>query len=874
MLISFIFLSSFFWMGQNPNPEIRTCNAERIPEKSLHIDGSLDESVWEMADWNSGFIQRDPVDGAQASFQTRFKVVYDDDAIYFAFFMEDEPEKVSKVLARRDRFPGDWIEVNISSYFDRRTAFSFTLSLSGTRGDEFISKDGRYWDSSWDPVWQGASVVVENGWTAEMRIPLSQLRFSNEPDQIWGLQVQRRIFRKEERSTWQSIPKSGTGWVSRFGEIHGLTNLKPKRHIEVLPYAVSGLKRQPVDSDDPFGKQSDSIFEVGVDGKIGLSKNLTLDFTINPDFGQVEADPSEVNLTSFETFFNEKRPFFIEGKNIFDLKVSPAIVGGSFTSDTLFYSRRIGRRPGHDPDADFVEAPDRTRIMGALKLSGKTSGGTSIGLLDSVTSQETALIQDEEGQRRVVVEPQTHFFVGRIQQEYHNGDTLFGGFATSVNRELADDDQLNSMVEDAFAAGLDFSRYFRNRDYRLDANIVFSNVRGSEEAIENLQTSSARYYQRPDHSSQELDPNRTELSGHAGSIRFTRTDNHDLRFETGVTWRSPGFEINDAGYLREADLINQFTWAGYKFTDPIGVFNSLYLNANQWLNWDYDGNFLGGSGNVNFNGNFTNLWRAGAGLTRNAEYVSNTRLRGGPSSKWPGNWNANFWVNSDHSKRLYSSFGGSANVQDSDFGSRQSLWVSLSYRVTDSMTLSLYPEWSHYRPEFQYVDTASFAGDERYLFGRMDQETQSLTLRLDYSISANMTLQLYAAPFASHGRFSDFKRTLDPRANNVDDRYELFSDPQILFDPSEEWYSIDERGEGVESYGFSDPDFDFREFQSNLVFRWEYRPGSTLYLVWSQNRMATDLDRMYSHFSNDLDHLFETKPTDVFLLKVSYLFMP
>ena len=483
-----------------PEIETRVYQTLRLAGDAPIIDGVPDDPVWAAVDWSSDFVQRDPKDGDPPAHQTRFKVLYDDDAIYFAFHMDDDPEQVTNMLARRDRFPGDWIEINIDSYGDHRTAFSFTLSLSGTRGDEFISNDGHDWDSSWDPVWTGAARVNGKGWTAESKIPLSQLRFSAAPEQTWGLQVQRRLFRLEERSTWQRIPKDVSGWVSRFGELRGIEDLKPKRRFELLPYGVVSGERFEAEADDPFTDGQEGELNLGLDGKIGITNNLTLDFTVNPDFGQVEADPSEVNLTEFETFFEEKRPFFIEGRNIYDLPLAPAITGGSFVRDNLFYSRRIGRPPTYWPDGDYVDMPQFTRILGAFKLSGKTANGLSVGLLDSLTSEEEARVDTGGESTRVTVEPLTNYFVGRLQQDYRGGDTQIGGMLTAVKRRI-DQEHLDFMVEDAYTGGLDLSSYFANRDYRLEGSVIASQVRGSEEAIEEVQTSSARYYQRPDNES-------------------------------------------------------------------------------------------------------------------------------------------------------------------------------------------------------------------------------------------------------------------------------------------------------------------------------------------------------------------------------------
>ena len=851
--------------------ERRVYDTRRIEGEAPVVDGVLDDPAWDLVEWSGDFIQRDPTDGDPPTQQTRFKVVYDDSALYFGFRLEDDPELVRPILARRDHFPGDWIEVNIDSYNDRRTAFSFTLSLSGTRGDEVISNDGKNWDSNWNPVWNGAARADGEGWTAEMRIPLSQLRFSGEAQQTWGLQVHRRVFRLEERSTWQRIPKDVDGWVSRFGQLRGLNDLQPKRRIELLPYGVASGERFEAEAGNPFRDGADNNLDGGLDGKIGITSNLTLDFTVNPDFGQVEADPSEVNLTAFETFFQERRPFFIEGKEIFDLRLAPAITGGSFTRDTLFYSRRIGRPPAHSPDlADgaYADTPGFTSILGAFKLSGKTASGLSLGLLESVTAKEEAEIDLDGARSRMTVEPLTNYFVGRVQQDFEDGDTQIGGMVTAVNREL-DDDHLSAMRREAYAMGLDFSTYFNNRDYRLEANLLGSEIRGSQEAILEAQESSARYYQRPGNDSATLDPARTSLSGHSGSVRFTRTSNHELMFQTGVAWRSPGFEINDLGFMRNADQINQFTWVGYSKRNPFSIFDRWQLNGNQWLDWDYAGNFLGGRYNINTNAQFKNKYHAGASITRRGETTSNTALRGGPASRWPGSWAYNLWVNTDHRKDWRANFGGYLRRTDDGGGSYREIWATVSYRPTNAITMSLNPVHSRNRPELQYIDTVAFGEDERYVFGRLDQETLVLTTRFDYTITPNLTVQLYAAPFVSHGRYSDFKRITDPIAGGYRNRFAVFGPEQIAFDPGDESFEVDENGDGVLDYSFGEPDFDARFLNANLVVRWEYTPGSTVFFVWSQSRASSRLLAARGDFRDGLDELFSVESDDVFLVKFS-----
>ncbi len=849
--------------------ETRVYYTQRIVGKAPTIDGRLDDPAWKIVEWSGDFIQRDPADGEPPTHQTKFKAVYDNDAVYFAIRSYDDPQLATNMLARRDWFPGDWVEVNIDSYCDRRTAFSFTLSLSGTRGDEFVSNDGSNWDSSWDPVWQGATHIDNEGWTAEMKIPLSQLRFSGEEEQTWGLQVQRRLFRLEERSTWQRIPKDATGWVSKFGQLRGIRGIRPSRRIELLPYGVAKGEAFEKTPDDPFLDGRSSALTGGLDGKIGITSNLTLDFTINPDFGQVEADPSVVNLTAFETFFYEKRPFFIEGNNILDLPLAPAITGGSFTQDKLFYSRRIGRRPTYSPDLadeEFIDEPDNASILGAFKLTGKTPGGLAIGFMESMTAEERAEIDTDGRRRHETVEPLTNYFVGRLQQDFQQADTQLGAMLTAVNRDI-DDAQLNFMRDQAYAGGVDFSHYFKNRDYRIEANLLASHLRGSEEAIYEAQVSSARYFQRPDNDYVSLDTNQTTLSGYSGSFRFTRTSNSKFVFQTGTAWRSPGFEINDLGYMRNADQINQFTWAGYYMRNPFSIFNRWSFNTNEWLNWDFGGNFLWGAANVNTHATFRNNYEIGGGVTRVGEAVSNTALRGGPSSKWLGVWEYSFYVSSDHRKRFNFGFGGYTEQGDEDNEDYRNGWVDLTFQPTNALRVGFYPSASHNRPEMQYIGTESFGDEDRYLFGRLDQKTVSMTFRIDYCVRPNLTVQYYGSPFVSAGRYSEFKRITDPHAEAYRDRFGVFDERQIAFDSVDNVYYIDEDRDGSDDYSIDNPDFNFREFNSNLVIRWEYMPGSLLYLVWSQARSeyqsmgSFDIDR-------DMSGLFDVHPHNIFLVKL------
>lgn len=848
----------------------RSYDTRHCGEGCPAIDGIPDDPCWDLVEWTSDFTQWRPDEGQAPSQQTAFKILYDDRNLYVAYrAFDSDPARIEKRLTRRDWFPGDWVEINIDSYNDRRTAYSFTASVSGVRGDEFISNDGDSWDGNWDPVWDFKAVTDSEGWMAEIRIPLSQLRYQALPEQTWGLQVQRRVFREEERSLWQPKSQEETGWVSRFGELRGLVDLPVPRRIELMPYSLTRLDRFGAENGDPFTDGRDSKVALGLDGKVGVSSNLTLDFTINPDFGQVEADPSELNLSEFETFFQERRPFFIEGNDILDFRVAQAMTGGRNTRDMLFYSRRIGRRPDWPWDTraypDWVEMPEASSILGAFKLTGKTPGGFSIGVLESVTAEERARADHGAGEEAVSVEPMSNFFVGRLQRDFRRGETRLGAMVTAVNRKA--EPGLEFMHRQAYAGGLDFFSYLGGREWSLAANALFSDVRGDSLAMASTQLSSARYFQRPDNDHANFDAARRSLGGHAGSLRLGRIKSLGWRFETQMGWRSPGFEINDLGYMREADVINQSTWLGWA-AQPEGRFRRVGINSNQWTDWDFGGDLLRRMANVNTNLEFRNNMNMGLGATRSAEGVSNTTLRGGPAIKIPGDYEVNLWFNSDHRRRLTYGFGGYLSRGDEDSHDVRNAWCSVGFRPTKTLHLTVNPSYTLYETAMQFVGSESFAGEDRYLFGALEQKTLNLTFRADYSLTPNLSLQYYGSPFITAGGYRDFKRITDPRGAGYGDRYHQYGESEIAYDEDEGAYYVDEDGDGVDDYSIDNPDFNFRDFNSNLVMRWEFQPGSLLYLVWSQARSDFVPDGSFDA-GDDLRDLFDTHPHNVLLIKVS-----
>ena len=872
-LIIFLLLTGNLYPQNSPEKKIYNTKFTGTPPS---IDGSDNEECWNEVDWGSDFIQMDPEENRPPSQQTSFKILYDDNNLYvFVRAFDSEPEKISRIITRRDNFIGDRVTVVIDSYFDKQTAFAFTAMASGAKGDETVTMNGNYWDDSWNPVWYLKTSKDEKGWCAELKIPLNQLRFGNKQEQVWGIQVSRQLYRLEERSAWQFIPKGSPGTIHLFGELHGIRNIKPRKHLELLPYAVAKTERFEKEEGNPFMDGKSTDFSGGLDGKIGITNDLTVDFTINPDFGQVEADPSEVNITAFETYFSEQRPFFVEGKNIYEFEPNNTITISKLAGDNLFYSRRIGRYPHYYPQVspgEYVEMPDATTILGSAKLSGKTRKGLAIGILESLTSNEKAVIDNSGLRRKEGVEPLTNYFVGRLKKDFNKGETVLGGIITAVNREI-NDPALFFLPSSAYTGGIDFQHNWKERTYYVAGNMEFSNILGRESAITALQRSSARYYQRPDAGHLEVDSSLTSLSGLGGTVKFGRGSNKKIQFETSLTLRSPGLEFNDIGYMRYSDVIHHATWVAYYIRNPFAIFNNFYLNTNYWLYWDFSGRLLSANANMNFNTQFRNKWRLNGSFTRQGEHISTSMLRGGPSFTVPGELSINMNINSNQSKKIifntgfYKGLGDERNYRTSEY------WGTLRFLPFNSLSASISPDYSINRTDLQYVSTINLAGEEKYLFGRLNMKTLALIVRLNYTVNPELSIEYYGQPFVSAGRYNEFKKITNANGSGFSNRYHIFAEDEIRFDEVGNSYVVDENGDGTVDYSIPDPNFNFREFRSNLVIRWEYHPGSTLYLVWSQGRTSSGYDGLFS-YGNDMKNLFDIVPHNVLLVKLSYWFSP
>lgn len=847
----------------------------------ITLDGVPNEEAWNQVEWGGNFTQWQPNEGKAPSQPTQFKILYDNKFLYVAYnCIDSTPNLIEKRMGRRDAFPGDFVELNIDSYHDQRTGFSFTTSVSGVRGDEFISNNGSNWDANWNPIWFAKTSVNKQGWTAEIKIPLSQLRYGNEKEKVWGIQVMRRIFRKEERSTWQFIPQSTGVWVSNFGELHGLKDIPFHRQVEVAPYVTSQVATYKKQPGNPFADGTDFKATGGVDGKVAVTNDLILDFTINPDFGQVEADPSQVRIDGFQNFFGEQRPFFIESRNIFQYQLTGSHAGGDYDADLLFYSRRIGSSPhgrANTAAGEYVMHPQNTSILGAAKFSGKTRKGWSIGILETVTEREKAVVDNSGKRRKELVEPLTNYFVARLQKDINGGNTIIGGIFTAVNRENGLDDLLH---RSAYSAGVDFLHYWRKQAWFIGGNVVYSNVRGKKEVILNTQTAFEHLFQRPDAKGFTLDSNRTKLTGTGATLRFGKTGGKPgnmgqiLKFETGLTYRSPQLELNDIGFMLTANEINHFTWVSLQYQRGFSVFRNARINYNHYLRWDFGGKLMYSQFNMNAGGTFKNNWQAGTSITWNPYDVSNNALRGAGALRKPGGLGWSMNAGSDNRRKVsfrvnFFKFWG----EDNAIGFNNA-GASVSYVPINSLTISLAANYDNgRRNQDQFVRNVSYNNATRTIVAGVKQKTLRFTGRLSYNLTPDLTIQYYGQPYLTRPRYQQFGYVVNPLADKYSNRFVRYSANQII--ENNGTYLIDENRDGITDYRFGKPDFNFVQFRSNMVIRWEYRPGSELFLVWSEGNTSPNFDDLDTPVFNSLFNNAFSGGTarNIFLVKWTYRFL-
>ena len=830
------------------------------------IDGVLDDESWDVVDWGTDFVEKEPDEGSTPSYQTKFKITYDAKYLYIGIrAFDDEPNKIQKRLTRRDGFAGDRVNIIIDSYHDKRTAFVFTITAAGVKGDEFATQNGQNWDASWNPIWYTKSVVDDKGWTAEMKIPFSQLRFGNSKEQIWGLNVVRNFFRDNERSLWQRIPNSASGFISEAGELHGLKDIKPQKQLEIQPFTVLQYDTYEKELGNPFRKGIDFKMNGGIDAKIGVTNDLTLDLTINPDFGQVEADPGAIALDGFtDIFFNEQRPFFVENKNVFDFRFANG-------PDNVFYSRRIGRSPQgrvNITNGEFTNVPQSTAILGAAKFSGKTKNGWSLGVLESLTSNEYVEIDNNGERREELVEPLTNYFVARAQKDFNERNTYIGGIFTATNRNL--DGKLNSLRKAAYTGGLDFRHAWKDRNYFIQGNVVASHVLGSKEAIEATQRSITHLFNRIDASHVKVNPDRTSLTGTGGRLYGGKNGGGNWRYTFGMNWRSPELELNDIGFLRQADEIRQFADVEYLWQKPTKVYRRVSAKLLQFTSFDFEGNYNRIQYELMSFANWKNNWWTEVGFGHKPRIFINSYLRGGPRWRFSEENFMFLFFGSDQSKKFNFRMGHVRSYADQDNFAFRRYVLGFNYQPFDFLNASLTTEFNEDPNKTQFVTQLEHNGAQKYVLGNIDRQTWITTLRLNYSINPNLSIQFYGQPFISRGRYSNFNLVKNSIAENLNDRVNWYEPNQISL--TDKTYEVDENVDGVVDYSFGKPDFSFVQFRSNLVVRWEYIPGSELFFVWSQGTSGLE-DSNQSLYRGIENRILNEPLNNTFLIKATYRFV-
>ncbi len=816
------------------------------------IDGRLDDECWQIVgSWDGGFVQQQPHQAKSPSQDTEIKILYDDSYLYIGIIAHDnEPDKMSPILGRRDEMYGDIAGVALDTYHDKQTAFEFNVTAAGQKVD--IMHLGEYsWDLNWNAVWDGKASVGDSAWYAEMRVPFTQLRFANEEEHVWGMHIWRWIHRLSEESQWKLIPVDAPAMVYIFGELRGIKDIPFKRNFEVMPYAKS--KYVP-------NEQDKFKFGAGLDGKIGVTSDFTLDYTVNPDFGQVEADPSELNLTSYEVFYDEKRPFFLEGNNVLDYESG---------SDLLFYSRRIGHAPSYTPYPEYdsydISMPDNTSILNALKLTGKNKKGLSLGIINSMTAREKAMITHDNVEDELAVEPFTNYFIGRIKQDFNNGSTVLGGMVTSTVRNIRDD-QLDFLPENSTVGGLDFEHNWKNRKYFVSLKSFYSQVNGSTTAIGSLQYDPRHYFQRTDAEHLKFDPDLTRLEGWGGEFSGGKRSGK-LRITGKIDWRSPGVELNDLGYMKQADYIRQRSDITYRVNKPNGILLNYYVDLIQIHEWSYGGENLRDQLFGHSRIQFVNRWLFDLTYDYKFNTIDTRQLRGGPSLRIDDISSVGVTLQTDQGKDLLLGGSGQYYFSSDNITTQQSYKFIARWLISNRFTLTSETNYSTAIDNSQYVMHKIGRDQEDYIVGKLDRKTLYTTLRAELFVTPELSLQYYGSPYASTGRFLDYRKVKDSKAKNLDDRYSL-----LTIREGEQRFLVDEETDQfIINLTQNNQDFNFQEFRSNLVLRWEYKTGSTLYFVWTNNRSR--YENMYNpSIGNSLKGISKVTAQNAFMIKLSYWF--
>jgi hypothetical protein len=837
--------------------------ARRVPGGAIRVDGRLDDEGWRDTTAITDFVQKEPTEGAEPSDPMEVRFAYDDTALYIGARMTSREGRVIQApLGRRDSIDqAEHILVSFDTFLDRRSAVTFGVTAAGVRIDRFHASDNEdSFDSGFDPVWQSQTSISTDGWTAELWIPFSQLRFNPQDALVWGLNIHRFRPNLNEEDYWILIPRTQRAWSSRFGELRGIASVPASRRIELLPYVAGASTLHAArDKVNPFNRGANLTSRVGADVKMGIGPNLTLDATINPDFGQVEADAAEVNLSAFETRFPEKRPFFLEGAQLFNIG-----------HPNFYYSRRIGARPSGPAPGIFVDYPSAQTILGAAKLSGRLPSKTSIGVLAAATGEEFAeTTSSTEGldSSRVLVAPRAFHAVGRVVQDFGPLGNTAGFFINAMHRDVGSGDPLAGLlVRNALGVAGNTMLRFSGGDYELRASGGTSYIDGDAAAIERVQRSSAHYAQRPDRTYSVLDPTLTSLAGWTVQANFDRVSGRHWLFGTSTKIDSENFETNDFAQLTGADGLTISGNLRYRETQPGKVFRSYSIGFD--VSNDSTLRWLRQSGNLRPNVNVTwaNYWTSSISVTRNLPQESVSLTRGGPLMARVGGWNTS--VNFGNRSTSQTRWTGNVTVANTDDGGKtRRVSTTLSVRPGPRWQLSANPFWERLTETQQYVTTFANGRPEtygsRYVFSFIDRSTISTQFRLSFTLKPDMNLDVYGEPFAASGRYYDYGELL---AAGVSER--------LLYGTSGTTVEVQADGSRVVrigdlSYTLRNRDFNTLSFRSNVVLRWEWRPGSTLYVVWQQDRSNTDTIGSYVSAA-DMFRSVRAPGRNVFVIKSSF----
>lgn len=805
-----------------------------------HIDGRDDDAVWATAPAITDFKEWQPTEGKAPRFKTEAKVAYDAANLYvFVRAFDPHPDSIIRLLERRDTFtPSDMIWVFIDSYHDKRTGYEFGVNAAGVKMDQAVYNGGNE-DGAWDAVWAAATKIDSLGWTAEFRIPFSQMRYGRERSHTFGFTIDRDIYRYSERLSWPTFSQAKPDMVSQLGTLGGLDDLEAPRKLEALPYVVTKSSSE-ISSNNSYKQHA--ALTAGADLKYRVAPNVTLDATVNPDFAQVESDPAVLNLSAYESFFDERRPFFVAGRGLFRFDVNCSAV--NCNSEGLYYSRRIGRTPELAGIYGVTVPLQPTTIIGAAKLLGRFANGLTWGVLDATTERAS-------GSGDKTFEPLTNFGVARLRQDLRNGNSSIGAMFTAVNRRM---DEWSSpyLAANAYAGAMDFRHRLLSNNYEISGSLDASRVQGSPKALLGVQRDGVHYYQRPD-AGLPLDSSRTVLNGDAEEFRFGKVGGQHLLFESAYMRRSPGFEVNDMGYLQRADQQSWSTWAGFFDRKPRAFYNRFQWN-NNWLQyWTAAGLPLEAAYNTNIHITFKNnwSWHGGGTLGQLGTTYDDRAARGGPAVRqdsyiapWTG-------IIGDDRRSVVPMLW--TNYVRGNGGRYTSLNLSpqIDYKMSGQFSSAFSLNWSHNTNDHQWFGNFSDTnGQTHYTFARLDQHTTAATVRLNYTFSPDVSLQVYTQPFISKGTYSNVRQlSSNPRAAAYDDRYAAYDNPAVTSDPG---------------------GFNFKAFQSNVVFRWEYRPGSTVFFVWNEGRQGFASAEGTQGFTGDVRDLLRLHPANTFLIKMSY----